>query len=87
MLNQLTDQERSAMAQRLRAARELARLSIRLVASELSVNVKSVVNWESGMVPSPDNRAALVQLYGVEDGILFSELAAREAAARKLLTA
>lgn len=61
------------MAERLRAARGLAGLSVRVAAESLEVNVNSVVNWESGMLPHADNRAKLAALYGRDEDDLFAE--------------
>lgn len=77
--------ERSAMAERLKAARNVADKTIRGVAEEMGVNVNSVVQWERGSVPGPETRARLAALYGIAEDVLFAEVAAREAEARQLL--
>jgi transcriptional regulator with XRE-family HTH domain len=81
----LTKEERAVLGERLRAARYLAGYTMRAVADSLGVHVQSVVQWEHGAVPAPDNRAKLAALYGVAEDTLFAEVAAYAAAARELL--
>lgn len=85
MAYRLNRSEREAMAERLEAARYMAGLSIRGVAAELGVHTASVTQWESGSVPVPETRARLAELYGIEEDVLFPELAARRKAAEALL--
>jgi transcriptional regulator with XRE-family HTH domain len=73
------------MARRLKAARYLAQKTVRGVATELEVTPASITQWETGTVPVPESRARLAALYGVGEEILFAEVLAHEAAARKLL--
>jgi transcriptional regulator with XRE-family HTH domain len=84
-LLRLNANERETLGPRLRAARHLANKTLRGVADELDVNVNSVVQWEHGTLPGEENRAKLAALYGVDEDVLFAELAARLDAARALL--
>ena len=81
----LNEGERLTLGPRLRAARDLAGMTLRGVAAELGVSVNSVVQWEHGTLPVEDNRAKLAALYGRDEDVLFAEVAARMDAARALL--
>jgi transcriptional regulator with XRE-family HTH domain len=85
IFDQLSKAERAAMAERLKAARYMCGLSIRGAAEALGVNKNSVGDWEHGVLPEPPTRAKLAALYGVDDAVLFAEVAAHEAAAAELL--
>ncbi|HWC39643.1 MAG TPA: helix-turn-helix transcriptional regulator [Acidimicrobiales bacterium] len=87
-LIRLTPQERLAFGQRMRAARELAGLSMTKVADETGVAINAVTQWEkTGATPGIALRPVLAELYGVEEDLLFREYAAHMAANRKLLSA
>jgi transcriptional regulator with XRE-family HTH domain len=81
----LTAVERERLAERLHAARQVAGKTIRGTAESLGVNVNSVIQWEHGSLPGPDNRAKLAALYGVDPAVLFAEYEARLDANRALL--
>jgi transcriptional regulator with XRE-family HTH domain len=85
--DRLTKSERKAMAQRLKAARYLANMTVRGTADEMEVTPASITQWETGTVPVPESRARLAKIYGVSEDILFAEVLAHEAQARKLLSA
>jgi transcriptional regulator with XRE-family HTH domain len=73
------------MGERLGAARLVAGLTIRQVATDIGVNHNSVEAWERGSVPAEEIRAQLAALYEVDEDVLFAEVAARLGAARDLL--
>jgi transcriptional regulator with XRE-family HTH domain len=81
----LTGEERAQMANRLRAARFQAGLTMREVATKLAANINSVTQWEQGTLPQAETRARLAALYGVAETTLFAEYEGRVAAARELL--
>lgn len=83
--DRLSASERNAMAERLKAARYVAGLTVRGLASALDVNVNSVTAWERGTLPGPENRAKLAARYGVDVDVLFAEVAAQHADAAALL--
>jgi transcriptional regulator with XRE-family HTH domain len=85
--DRLSKTERKAMGRRLKAARYLADKTVRGTAEEMGVKPASITQWESGTVPVPESRARLASLYGVSEEILFAEVLAHEAEARKLLSA
>ena len=76
---------RPAQAERLRAARAVSGLTVREVAAKVGVCTQSIEAWERGTVPMSHNRAALAELYGVAEGVLFAEHEATIAAAKSLL--
>jgi transcriptional regulator with XRE-family HTH domain len=84
---QLTKSERKAMAKRLQAARFLAKKTVRGTADEMGVSPASISQWLSGTVPVPESRVRLAEIYGVSEEVLFAEVIAHEAEARKLLSA
>lgn len=84
-LVRLNQAERKTQGRRLQAARQLAQKTIRGAAEELGVNANSIVQWEHGTLPTPENRAKLAELYGLDETLLFAELEARLDAARALL--
>jgi transcriptional regulator with XRE-family HTH domain len=69
----------------MRAARELAGLTLAKVAAKCGVSITAVAQWERGAIPGDDLRALLAGLYGVDEAILFAEYEARMAANRELL--
>jgi transcriptional regulator with XRE-family HTH domain len=83
--DRLSEPERAAMADRLKAARYRAGLTVRGVAHALDVNANSVIAWEHGALPGTDKREKLAVLYGVDEDTLFAEVAARRAHAEDLL--
>lgn len=83
--DRLNKDERAAMADRLKAARYRADLTLRAVADAIDVNLNSVTAWERGALPGPELRAKLAALYTVDEDVLFAETAARATRADKLL--
>jgi transcriptional regulator with XRE-family HTH domain len=81
----LTPVERERLAERLHAARQVAGKTIRGTAEALGVNVNSVIQWEHGSLPGPDNRAKLAVFYGIDEDILFAEYVAHMDANRALI--
>jgi transcriptional regulator with XRE-family HTH domain len=69
----------------MRAARELAGLSLAAVARATGVSVNSVVQWEHGAVPGEHLRPLLAAMYDLDEDVLFAELAARTAANQALI--
>jgi transcriptional regulator with XRE-family HTH domain len=61
------------MAERMRAARWRAGLSMSVVASETGVTINAVKAWEKGSIPEDATRAKLAALYGMEEPVLFAE--------------
>lgn len=84
-LVRLNQAERKSQGRRVQAARQLAQKTIRGAAEDLGVNANSIVQWEHGALPTPENRAKLAELYGVDEAILFAEYEARLDVARALL--
>jgi transcriptional regulator with XRE-family HTH domain len=84
-LIRLTPKERVLFGNRMRAARELAGLSMNSVARSTGVAVNAVAQWEHGSTPNDALRPVLADLYEVEEDLLFRELAAHVAANRALL--
>jgi transcriptional regulator with XRE-family HTH domain len=81
----VTKANKLAMSERLQAARWLAGLSMRAVASTIGVSAPAVAGWEKGTLPESPHRAALAELYGVDEAILFAEVESQLNAARELL--
>jgi transcriptional regulator with XRE-family HTH domain len=81
----LTPAQRAEAGRRMRAARELAGLSLTKVADDAGVSITAVVQWEHGATPAPELRAALAELYQLDEDQLFAEVAERMAANRALL--
>ena len=81
----LTADERSALGDRLRMARNLANLTVRAVAGKFGVSTNTVHHWEHGGLPSDELRPQIAALYGVDEDVLFAEHESRVAAARALL--
>lgn len=81
----LTRAERVAFGDRMRAARELAGLSLPKVAAATNVSVNAVVQWEHGSTPNDAIRPVIAELYGVDEDVLFQELEAHMAANRALV--
>lgn len=82
----LSQRERGALGERLRAARYVAGLTIAEVAVRTNVSSNSVMSWEHGSVPQPKTRAELAAVYGVPEEVLFAEVEAKSEAARRLLS-
>ena len=52
----------------------------------MGVTPNAVMQWEHGSVPAtPESRAKLAALYGVDEDVLFAETVGRLDAARALL--
>ena len=85
MTLRLTRDERTAMGERLRAARDVSGLSLRQIADATGVSFTTVPEWEHGSLPRPDIRARLADLYDVDEDILFAEYESRVAAAKALI--
>jgi transcriptional regulator with XRE-family HTH domain len=68
---------RQSMGARLKAARQLAGYTMRQIAEQRGVTPSAVLEWEHGSLPSDGHRAALAELYGVSEQLLFAELADR----------
>lgn len=85
MTLRLTTVERTAMGERLRAARDLSGLSLRQIADAIGVSFSSVQEWERGSLPGAEIRSRLAELYAVDGDILFAEFEARVAAAKALI--
>ncbi|HEY2300796.1 MAG TPA: helix-turn-helix transcriptional regulator [Acidimicrobiales bacterium] len=81
----LNRDERTAMGDRLRAARHVADLTLRQVATATAVSVNAVDQWEHGALPGPELRAVLAELYGQPETVLFAEHETKMEAARALL--
>jgi transcriptional regulator with XRE-family HTH domain len=82
----LTRDERASQGDRLKAARDVAGLTMRGVAYKLGVSVNAVTEYEHGSTPPAERRAILADLYGIDEEVLFCEWHARMDAARALLT-
>jgi transcriptional regulator with XRE-family HTH domain len=50
------------------------------------VSTNAVAQWERGSMPGADYRPLIAQLYGIDEDLLFAEVAERMAAHRALLT-
>jgi transcriptional regulator with XRE-family HTH domain len=81
----LTKANKQAISERLRAAREVAGYSMRKVADGTGVSPPAVAGWERGTVPDAEHRAALAELYEIDESVLFVEIESRLDAARELL--
>jgi transcriptional regulator with XRE-family HTH domain len=81
----LTAEQKTAQGDRLRMARNLARLTVRDVAGRFGVSLNTVHHWEHGGLPSDELRPLIAELYGVDERILFQEYEDRLEAARELL--
>ncbi|HEY2301811.1 MAG TPA: helix-turn-helix transcriptional regulator [Acidimicrobiales bacterium] len=83
----LTPEERAALGDRLRMARDVARprLTVRAVAEHFDVSTNTVHHWEHGGLPSDEFRPAIAELYGVDESVLFAEYQDRVDAAREAL--
>lgn len=86
MTFRLSKADRRAMGDRLKAARNLAGYSARSAALEVPCSTTSIVEWEAGRVlPRPETRARLAELYGVDEARLFAEELARVESMRELI--
>jgi transcriptional regulator with XRE-family HTH domain len=81
----ITKANKQAISARLEAARWLAEMSMREVARVIGVSPPAVAGWEHGVLPEPPHRAALAELYEIDEAILFAEVESRLTAARELL--
>ncbi|HEY2304191.1 MAG TPA: helix-turn-helix domain-containing protein [Acidimicrobiales bacterium] len=68
---------------RLAAGRTEAGLTLQAVADRLGVSNSVVAAWERGSVPDDDRRAALADLYGIGEAVLFAEYESALAAVRR----
>lgn len=86
----LTKKQRKAIGDRFRAARHLARLTLKEVGEPIGAAPPTVFGYEHGIIPeSPERRAKLAVVLGVAERVLYREVyelqASEDARARALL--